>query len=111
MLSIERFIEMDMSLAALPPQLPSISSTAKKHPLFQLYMQYRQSRIKLMIDCEEFSDWLSCYQREMQSNKFAKHLKFFEFQQWMHANKGGARRCPAGDFPYNFTFWLNGGRW
>ena len=23
----------------------------------------------------------------------------------------GARRCPAGGFPDNFNFWLDGGRW
>jgi hypothetical protein len=40
-----------------------------------------------------------------------EHPRYSEFQDWMVANQGGARKCPAGNFPDSFNFWLNGGRW
>ncbi len=90
---------MDMSASALPPRLPAVSPATRVHPLFSKYHEYRQSRIRLMIDCEEFSDWLACYQREGRDDEAAQHPEFPKFQQWMRANKGGARRCPAETSP------------
>jgi hypothetical protein len=32
-------------------------------------------------------------------------------RDWMQGSQAGARKCPAGVFPHNFYFWIEGGRW
>ena len=103
---------MDMSNAALPPIIPSVTERERAHPLFREYRAHQQSCIRLMIDCPRFADWIVGRQLKQRLDNEAKHPRFGEFQQWMRAHRGGARRCPAGDaFPDNFHYWLNGGRW
>lgn len=109
---------MDMSQAALPPRSGSYSRADEQHPLFLLYRQYRSSCQRLMIDCSDFRDWLSCYEAERERDNAAKHPRFYEFQAWMRETQAGRRACcPSRDlprglsFPHNFKFWLDGGRW
>ena len=102
---------MDMSAAALPPCQPAISDADRAHPRFAEYRAYRQGCVRLMVDASPFSDWLSCREREEYGDKWAEHPRYEDFRRWMIANKGGARKCPAGCFPENFQFWLEGGRW
>lgn len=109
---------MDMSSAALPPRSGQYTKRDEAHPLFNVYRQYQASRRNLMIDCEDFRDWLSCYEREQMSDHYAKHPRFSEFQQWMRDEQAGRRKClPTRDlpnglcFPANFIYWIDGGRW
>lgn len=102
---------MDMSAAALAPRQPLISEQDRKHPFFHLYSRHRTNCSNLLIEASSFKDWL--YQHEMHANddEATKHPQYRTFMDWMRANKGGARKCPAGAFPGNFEFWCNGGRW
>ena len=102
---------MDISAAALPPRSPHISAKDRTHPLFPIYDEYRRGMSRLLVEASDFSDWLYRYERDIQFAEIEKHPRMPEFQQWMRDNKGGARRCPAGVFPHNFNFWLEGGRW
>lgn len=102
---------MEMSKAALPPRQPAITDRDRAHPLFPLYQQHRSACSRLLVEASAFRDWLFQYERELQNNACAKHARFPDFLDWMQANQGGARRCPAGVFPHNFNFWLEGGRW
>ena len=102
---------MDMSAAALPPRSGIALPRDRQHPLFPLYEQHRASCQRLMIDASDFRDWLSCYERELESDNAAKHPRFGEFQAWCREVQSGRRTCPAGMFPHNFRFWLEGGRW
>jgi hypothetical protein len=102
---------MDMSSAALPPNQPHISEADRKHPLFVLYMQHRTSCNRLMIQASSFADWLACHQAEQVRDSAAQHPRFREFQRWMRVTQAGRRKCPAGDFPANFEYWLTGARW
>ena len=55
-----------------------------------------------------------CFKKEKQAAEHLKEMKRPEYQDftaWLRANKGGARPCPAGNFPHNFKFWMEGGRW
>src|SRR4051794_32267593 len=102
---------MDMSPAALPPPAPRISPADRRHPLFPVYEQHRRSCVTLLIQCADFQDWLAVRAHQAVRDHAAEHPRYDEFVAWMQANQGGARRCPAGDFPNNFNFWLDGGRW
>lgn len=102
---------MDMSKAALPARYGRASDQDEKHPLFPIYRNYRSSLSTQLVDCEDFSDWLYSYERNLENEAHAKHKQYPEFIEWMKINQGGARKCPAGVFPHNFQFWLNGGRW
>lgn len=102
---------MKMSPAALPPQQPLITEANRRHPLFPEYQEHRQFCIRNLIQADEFTNWLAQRERERHHDEIAQHPRFAEFQQWMRDNQGGARRCPAGSFPANFQFWLEGGRW
>lgn len=104
---------MDMSAAALPPRLGHYSEKDRQHPRFNEYMAYRQGMIRLMVDCSAFSDWL--YQVEGQEfrDNWAKHPEYPNFLAWMRATQAGARKAPIeqNGFPFNFQYWLKGGRW
>lgn len=100
---------MDMSAAALPPRSGTYLPTDMQHPLFPLYREHRSSCQRLMIDSSDFRDWLFQYERNLQSDNAAKHPRFAEFQAWCRETQSGRRRCPAGCFPHNFNFWLEGG--
>jgi len=102
---------MDMSKAAMPARYGRVTKADEAHPLFPLYRQYRSSMSRLMVDSSDFRDWLGQYEQELVSVEFSKHPRMSEFLQWMKVNQGGARKCPAGAFPHNFKFWLEGGRW
>jgi len=102
---------MDMSRAALPARYGRASAQDEKHPLFPIYRQYRASMSMQLVNSEDFRDWLSCYEANLVRENAAKHEKYPDFMTWMRVNQGGARRCPAGCFPHNFNYWLNGGRW
>lgn len=102
---------MDMSAACTAPRQPYISEKDRAHPLFHLYSQHRASCSNQLIQAQAFKDWL--YQREMHArdDEAKKHPQYREFMGWMIENKGGARKCPAGVFPHNFSYWQEGGRW
>ena len=102
---------MDISAACLPPRQPHISDQDRKHPLFPTYQRYRASMTAQLVEASGFRDWLGGYERDLEARRFQADPRFPEFMAWMQANKGGARRCPAGSFPHNFTFWCEGGRW
>ncbi len=100
-----------MSKAASPARYGRASAQDEKHPLFPIYRTYRSSMSQLMVDSVDFSDWLFSYERNLEAENAAKHEKYSDFMKWMKSNQGGARKCPAGVFPHNFYFWMNGGRW
>jgi hypothetical protein len=102
---------MDMSAAALPARYGKASEQDRKHPLFVLYQQYRSSMSVNLVNSEDFKDWLFCYEQNLVRENVAKHDKYPDFMKWMVQNQGGARRCPAGSFPHNFNYWLDGGHW
>lgn len=102
---------MNMSKAAMPARYGRATVQEEKHPLFPTYQQYRSGMSKLMVDSVDFSDWLFSYERQLEADNAAKHAEYPEFMKWMKINQGGARKCPAGVFPHNFYFWINGGRW
>ena len=52
-----------------------------------------------------------CYKKEKAAIERNSNPDYQNFMAWMRANKGGARPCPAGEFPHNFKYWLDGGRW
>lgn len=37
--------------------------------------------------------------------------EFHGFTSWLRTSNASNRACPAGSFPQNFHFWLEGGRW
>lgn len=102
---------MDMSGAALPPITGRSTEGDRAHPLYREWRAAEANNARLMIDGQNFKDWL--YQRERQqvSDDWAKHSQYPAFVAWMRENKGGARKCSAGSFPENFKYWLAGGRW
>ena len=102
---------MDMSPAAIAPRSPCISAADRAHPLFAEYQKHLASCRRLMIEAARFDDWLSCRSREQRADNHAADPRYPEFLAWMRTTKAGGRRCPAGAFPENFTFWCNGGRW
>jgi hypothetical protein len=102
---------MNMSKAALPPRYGQASAEDHKHPLFPIYRQYRASMTMLLVNSEDFRDWLHTYEAQLVRDNAAKHNEYPAFMKWMKLNQGGARKCPAGVFPHNFNYWLNGGRW
>ena len=102
---------MDMSAAAIAPRQPGVSAADRAHPLFPLYQQQRSFCSVNLIEASRFCDWLYQYEHEQVVTDARKDEQFPIFLAWMRANQGGARRCPAGDFPHNFRFWQTGGRW
>jgi hypothetical protein len=102
---------MDMSKSALPARYGRASAQDEKHPLFHVYQQYRNSMSRLMVNSSDFRDWLYSYEQNLICENAAKHNDYPKFMEWMIANQGGTRKCPAGVFPHNFNYWLNGGRW
>lgn len=98
---------MNISPACLPPRQPLITEQDRAHPLFREYQAHRASMSQLLVEAPSFSNWL--YQREQQTKSDTAVAP--QFFAWMRQNKAGARRCPAGVFPDNFKFWLDGGRW
>ncbi len=102
---------MDMSAAALPARFGYASKEDEKYPLFNLYQQHRSSCTRLMVNSSDFKDWLYQYEFNQVCDDWAKKPEYKDFMKWMVANKGGARKCPAGGFPRNFEYWLSGGRW
>lgn len=102
---------MDMSKAAIAPRQPIITEADRKHPLFPIYNEYRAGCSRMLVQASHFKDWLSQYERELVNAKAASDPRYSKFLDWMIDNKGGARKCPAGMFPHNFYFWLEGGRW
>jgi hypothetical protein len=104
-------MQMEMSKAALPARYGRASEQDEKHPLFSIYRRYRSGLSMLLVDSEDFCDWLFNYEQSLIRENATKHPQYSDFMKWMVANKGGARKCPAGAFPHNFNFWLEGGRW
>jgi hypothetical protein len=102
---------MDMSAAALPPCQPAISEADRSHPLFPAYMQHRNSCIRLMVTANTFEGFKFQARHEAKCDVAEEHPRFKEFQSWMRETKAGGRKCPAGSFPENFYFWVEGGRW
>jgi hypothetical protein len=102
---------MDMHGAALPPVHGHVTEQDRKHPLFPTYRNYRSWCSRKLIAAEGFQDWLHARRQEEEGAQAAQHPEYPAFMRWMRANQGGARKCPAGAFPHNFTFWLGGGRW
>lgn len=102
---------MDMSAAALPPRRGIVAEVDRKDPLFPKFQQYQQSCTIQMIDCEDFANWKASEQRQAYHTEVAQHPQFPAFQQWMRDTQGGARKCPAGSFPNNFFYWVEGNRW
>jgi len=102
---------MDMSAAAIAPRQPQIREADRKHPLFALYAQHRSFCNAQMIECSRFEDFVHQHNEELRAKSFRADPLFPAFLSWMQASQGGARRCPAGDFPKNFLFWKAGGRW
>lgn len=100
---------MDMSAAALPPRQPCEADRA--HPLFPAYMEHRKACIRLMVEADTFEGFKYQAAHQTKCETAERHSRFKEFQSWMRVNQGGARKCPAGAFPENFYFWLDGGRW
>ena len=102
---------MNMSKAAIAPKQPSISKKNREHPLFCLYEQHRSFCSNNLVEADSFEDWLYQYERNLVNEQASKHPEYPNFLNWMRENKGGARECPAGSFPHNMYFWINGGRW
>ena len=103
---------MEMSKAAIAPQQPLVLDQDRKHPLFPEYDEHRRFCNANLVRADSFRDWLASRERQLRDDEIRKHPKFPEFQKWMRENKGGRRKCPAGNaFPANFHFWLEGGRW
>lgn len=100
---------MDMSAAALPARSGRASEADRSHPLYAEWRRAEANNARLMIDGQDFKDWL--YQREQHAirDDWAKHPQYPDFLAWMRSNKGGARGKLI--FPENFKFWLSGGRW
>ena len=102
---------MNMSKAAMPPRYGRATEADEKHPLFPIYRQYRASMTILMVDSSDFRDWLFQYEQNQIAENAAKRPEYADFMKWMKANQAGARKCPAGVFPHNFYYWIEGGRW
>lgn len=52
-----------------------------------------------------------CYKKEKEAADRLRDPDYQNFMAWMRETKAGARPCPAGQFPNNFKFWVEGGRW
>jgi hypothetical protein len=102
---------MDISPAALPPRAPVYTEADKAHPLFPTYRQHMTFCAHKMIQASDFRDWLYQYNQENAYFTARKHPDYPTFLSWITAERGGARPCPAGQFPHNFAFWREGGRW
>jgi|ERR1019366_2515199 hypothetical protein len=102
---------MDISPACSPPIQPHISDADRSHLFFAEYMRYRSSMSRLLVEADSFSDWLYQHQSQKIRDNATKHQRYPEFLGWMRHTQGGAKTCPAGNFPSNFQFWLDGGRW
>ena len=90
---------------------PSIDPKDRENERFPIYNKYRNACIKHDIECEGFATWLALNERLEKDKTFSANSQFSGFRQWMVAEQGGSRRCPAGIFPENYLFWVNGGRW
>jgi hypothetical protein len=102
---------MDMSPACTAPRQPPISEKDREHPLFALYSQHRSACNRLLVEASAFRDWLFQYERDLVNSKAASDPRYPAFLDWMQGSQAGARKCPAGVFPHNFYFWIEGGRW
>jgi hypothetical protein len=109
---------MDMSNAALPAIAGTASKADMAHPLFPIWRQAEANNTRLLINGQNFRDWLFQYEQHKRNDDAAKHSRYPEFLAWMKANQAGARPCcpsketPHGlNFPANFHYWLAGGRW
>lgn len=102
---------MDISPACTAPVQPAISAKEREHPLFPIYSLYHASMSNQLVEASAFCDWLYQYERDAVNEEAARHPRYSEFLNWMQKNKGGARACPAGIFPHNFLYFLEGGRW
>lgn len=102
---------MQISAACIAPHQPLVTEADRKHPLFALYSQHRSSCSNLLIEASTFRDWLSQYKNELVNANAASDPRYSRFLDWMQINQGGARKCPAGTFPHNFYYWIEGGRW
>jgi hypothetical protein len=102
---------MDMSRAATAPVQPHVSDRDRAHPLFPIYNQVRAACSRLLVQADSFRDWLYQYEHDLKRSAAAADPRYPRFLDWMQREKGGARKCPAGVFPHNFYFWIEGGRW
>lgn len=101
---------MDMSRAALPARYGYASQSDRLHPRFGDYEIYRSSMSRLMVDSQNFSDWLRSTEEQEYRDKWTQHPRFKEWQRWFTSNKmGRTRTLPNGKqnvFPENFKHWL-----
>ena len=102
---------MNMSQAALPPRQPSITERDRAHPQFRAYQAYCSSMSTQLVEASAFSDWLHQQEQHAASDQAATDTRYPEFLAWMRQTKAGGRKCPAGAFPANFRYWLDGARW
>jgi hypothetical protein len=102
---------LEISKACSPPVQPAIRKADREHPWFPIYQAHRSSMAAQLVEAPSFEDWKYQRERMLREETIVRHPRFKEFQTWMMENKGGARPCPAGVFPNNFLFWLDGGRW
>ena len=100
---------MDMSAAALPAHSGRASAADRAHPLYNEWRKAESFAQRQMIDGQDFKNWL--YQREQAAYRddWAKHAQYPAFLSWMRETKAGGRGKL--NFPENFKFWLEGGRW
>lgn len=100
---------MDMSAAALPAISGQASDADRNHPLHREWRQAEASCRRLMINGQNFKDWL--YQRGQNEyrDNWAKHPQYPNFLAWMRETKAGGRGKLG--FPENFKAWLSGERW
>lgn len=101
---------MDMSKAALPARYGYASRADKMHPRFLAYRQYRSAMSRLLVDSDDFVDWLRSTDREAVLASEQNHPRFAEWQEWFSAGqRGREKKLPDGTpntFPGNFRYWL-----
>lgn len=102
---------MEISKAALPPRQPVILPSDRSHPLFATYMNYRSGMSAQLVEADSFKTWLLHRDRDQRDAQLTALPEYRKFKQWMWDTRGGARECPAGNWPHNFNYWIEGGRW
>jgi hypothetical protein len=102
---------MEMSAAAMRPIHGAIEPDDRQHKAFPAYEVYRTGCVRQLIAAESFRDWLAATERNKIEQRAREHPLYEDFRQWMVDEQAGARTCPAGSFPDNFAYWLEGGRW
>ena len=71
----------------------------------------QSKRFQIVAGARTLTVGPDCYKKEKEAAARLADPSYQEFMVWMRSNKGGARPCPAGEFPHNFNYWQAGGRW